>query len=298
MNTNPTLLYVEDEEGIRNQLSKFLAYFSSELYIAKDGEDGLELYKQHLPDIVVSDIKMPNMDGIEMAKAIKKINPKQHIIFTTAHSESNYFIDAIDMQVDGYILKPINLDKLEEKLENIKEQIDLKNYYTNHQKELKQKAYTDELTKISNRAFFEEEFNKEVARYSREKTPFSFILLDIDKFKDFNDNYGHQVGDEILKNLAETIKQNIRQTDIFARWGGEEFVCMLLNTSIQNAKKLAEHLRKAVENHIFKNNLRVTCSFGIAEFSEDDTKESIMKRVDEALYKAKKSGRNRVETLP
>ncbi|MEA1891911.1 MAG: response regulator, partial [Campylobacterota bacterium] len=96
MNMNLKLLYVEDEEGIRDQLSKFLKYFSSEFFIACDGEEGLKLYKQHKPDIVVSDIKMPNMNGIEMVKAIKEINPKQHVIFTTAHSESSYFMDAID----------------------------------------------------------------------------------------------------------------------------------------------------------------------------------------------------------
>ncbi len=297
MNINLTLLYVEDEEGIREQLSKFLNYYSSKLYVAKDGVEGVELFKQHSPDIVVSDIKMPNMDGIEMAKAIKNINPKQHIIFITAHSESSYFIDAIDMQVDGYILKPINLDKLEEKLENIKEQINLKKYYIKHQKELKEKAYTDELTKVYNRAYFQERLDKEVLKCKTDKTSFSFIILDIDNFKNFNDSYGHQMGDEILKDLAITIKQNVREADVFVRWGGEEFVCMLPDTSIQNAKSLAEFLRKIVEEHIFKEELRVTCSFGVAEFNANDTEESILNRADKALYKAKENGRNRVEVL-
>ncbi|MEA3512085.1 MAG: response regulator [Campylobacterota bacterium] len=128
----PTILYVEDEAGIREQLSKFLNYFAKELFVAKDGQEGLELFKKHKPDIVVSDIKMPNMNGIEMALAIKEINPKQHIIFTTAHSESGFFMEAIDMQVDGYILKPINLEKLEYKIEVISEQINLKRENEKH----------------------------------------------------------------------------------------------------------------------------------------------------------------------
>ncbi len=127
MNKKPTLLYVEDEEGIRNELSRFLKHFSSELYVASDGEKGLELFIKYSPDIVISDIKMPNMDGIEMVKIIKKLNPRQYVLFTTAHSESSYFIEAIEMQINGLILKPIDLDILADKLEIISEQIDTKN---------------------------------------------------------------------------------------------------------------------------------------------------------------------------
>lgn len=296
MNNNLTLLYVEDEDGIRNQLSKFLNHVSDNLIIASNGEEGLDLFKQHSPDIVISDIKMPIMNGIEMVKAIKEVNPKQHIIFTTAHSDSNFFMDAIDMQVDGYILKPVNLDKLEEKIENIKEHIKLKNYYITHQKDLEHKAYTDSLTQIYNRTYFEDAFKKEIARHKREKTPLSLIVLDIDKFKKFNDTYGHLMGDEILKDLAKIIKKDIRLTDTFARWGGEEFVCVLPNTPLLNATKLAELLRVTIQNHIFKDNLSVTCSFGVSEFLEDDTKYTLMKKADEALYIAKANGRNRVES--
>ncbi len=296
MVTNPTLLYVEDEAGIRDQLSRFLGYFSSELYLAENGEDGLELYKKHLPDIVVSDIKMPKMNGIEMAKAIKAINPKQHIVFTTAHSESGFFMDAIDLQVDGYILKPINLDHLEEKLEKIKEHLNLKRYYEKHQEELQRKVYIDDLTQIYNRTYFEERFAKEISRYQREKTPLSLVFMDIDKFKDLNDNYGHQVGDEVLKELTSLLSDNIRQIDTFARWGGEEFAIIQPNTLLENSKKVAEHLRKIIKNHTFCDDLTVTCSFGVATFKDTDTQEDLMKRADEALYRAKNAGRDRVET--
>ena len=127
MSKKPTLLYVEDEDGIRDELSRFLKHFCSELFIAKDGQEGFELYKKHLPDIIVSDIKMPKMNGIEMIKAIKEINPRQYILFTTAHSESNYFIEAIEIRINGLILKPIDLDSLSEKLQFIIDQIEMKN---------------------------------------------------------------------------------------------------------------------------------------------------------------------------
>jgi len=291
----PTLLYVEDEDGIRDQLSRFLGYFSSKLYLAKDGKEGLELYKRYLPDIVVSDIKMPKMNGIDMAKAIKEISPKQHIVFTTAHSESGFFMDAIDLQVDGYILKPINLDQLEEKLDKIKEHLTLKRYYDQHQAELKRKIYIDDLTQIYNRTYFEEQIMKEISRYNRDGRPLSLIFIDIDKFKDFNDNHGHQVGDEILKEFTDIISQNIRQIDIFARWGGEEFVIILPNTSLENTKKVADNLRVIIRENIFEGNLKITCSFGVSTFRDGDNQKSLMSRADEALYRAKNSGRDRVE---
>jgi len=121
-----SILYVEDEVGIRESLSKTLNYLVDEVILASDGEEGLALYIKHRPDIVLSDIKMPNMSGIEMVKAIKEIDNRQNIIFTSAHSESSFFIDAINLQVDGYILKPIDLEKLEKKIDDIKEIIELR----------------------------------------------------------------------------------------------------------------------------------------------------------------------------
>ncbi len=146
---NIKILYVEDEEVIRENTKRPLNYLCDELFIASNGQEGLEIYKQNLPDIVISDIRMPYMNGIEMSKAIKKIKPNQYIIFTTAHSESNYFIDAIDMQVDGYILKPIDYKLLESKINNIIEQITLK-VKNQHQQELLQQQKLNILEQSKN----------------------------------------------------------------------------------------------------------------------------------------------------
>ena len=130
------ILYVEDEPGIREGLSRFINRFAKELFIASDGKEGLELYKEHKPDLVISDIKMPNMTGIDMVKAIKKIDKEQNIIFTTAHSDSEFFLQAIDMQVDGYILKPVDLDLLDNKITSISKVIQLKKDFDKQQKQL------------------------------------------------------------------------------------------------------------------------------------------------------------------
>ena len=141
-NLKPTVLYVEDEEQIRESLGEFLGYFSSKLYIADNGKMGFELYKKHKPDIVISDINMPILNGVDMIEQIKNINSDQYVIFTTAHNESDYFIKAIDMQVDGYILKPIDLDKLELSIskivKSIKQKCELNDYKNNLEVKIKE----------------------------------------------------------------------------------------------------------------------------------------------------------------
>lgn len=408
-----TILYVEDEEMLRENTKRPLKYMCDSLFVAKDGKEGLELYKKHYPDIVISDIKMPNLNGIEMVQEIKKIKKNQHIVFTTAHSESSYFIDAIEMQVDGYILKPLDYDLLEDKIASIVHQINLEykfeqqkviideisklqnnllvvldaeqnpifannqflhffslksiesfqskynsfntifseeslfqnsvwihqiqnlkddekivklfNLQTNTQEAFyisitkiekthhiivtfteitdltqrvdtfKDKAFKDELTKIYNRAYFNEKLTQEIQKVKKDKKHLSLVFFDIDKFKNFNDTYGHQIGDMILYQLATLIGKHIRKSDILARWGGEEFILILPDSSLDAALRVAENLRIIVQNYIFQDNLQVTCSFGVAQYSQEENSDNFLKRADDALYKAKENGRNRVE---
>jgi len=133
---NITILYVEDDENIRLNTKRPLQYLSNKLFLASNGLEGLKIYKKEKIDIVISDIKMPKMNGIEMAKEIKKINPDQYIIFITAHSDTNFFLEAIDLQVDGYILKPIDYNLLKNKVFKISEQIKLKTKLKQQQKKI------------------------------------------------------------------------------------------------------------------------------------------------------------------
>ncbi len=154
---------------------------------------------------------------------------------------------------------------------------------------------TDRLTGLYNKGKFNEVLQQEIQRAKRYKRPLSLIIFDIDHFKKINDTYGHKVGDEVLKELANIIKKNIRKTDFAARWGGEEFVILAPETNLEGAKKLAEKLRQAVENHKFPTVGKVTISLGVAQLEPDEKPEDFIVRADMALYKAKEGGRNRVE---
>ena len=220
---------------------------------------------------------------------------KQHIIYTTAHTDTDFFMKAIEMHVDGYVLKPIDFELLEENIEDSKDRIFMKRYYIDHKKELELKAYLDALTQVYNRTYFEQEYIKIVNNCIEDNFTFSLLMLDIDKFKNINDTYGHIKGDEILKHLAKVIKQNIRKTDIFARWGGEEFIIIAKDTILKDSLSLAENLRKSIKKSSFIDDIEVTCSFGVAEFDKKFTAKDFMQKVDNLLYLAKKNGRDRVE---
>ncbi|MCP4215202.1 MAG: diguanylate cyclase [bacterium] len=190
---------------------------------------------------------------------------------------SYYPLFAKDDIVSGVVINSIDVTKMKEMEE-----------------ELKLLSQTDQLTQIFNRVKFHDSLTREVTRNRRYEADLSLIMFDIDHFKRVNDTYGHDVGDEVLITISEAVKSCIRETDIFARWGGEEFMLLLPHTSIKNAAKLAERIRKAIEETNFKTVGKVTSSFGVTQFVNSDNEEIFTKRVDMALYKAKSKGRNRV----
>jgi diguanylate cyclase (GGDEF)-like protein/PAS domain S-box-containing protein len=161
---------------------------------------------------------------------------------------------------------------------------------------LKQLATTDTLTGICNRRHFDEVLASEIDRAARFSSPLSLILFDIDHFKRINDTFGHQAGDRVLTQLAVVVGNTIRTVDLFARWGGEEFVVLLPGSDLNAGRLLAEKLRMAIEKQAFSDVGQVTCSFGVAEYVPGDSMDALMKKVDRCLYHAKASGRNRVET--
>jgi len=158
-------------------------------------------------------------------------------------------------------------------------------------------ANHDTLTGIYNRQYFNKIVNQDIYEVHSNTNSSALLMLDLDFFKRVNDTYGHQVGDDVLQRFTQVISKNIRSSDVFARWGGEEFILLLPNISIANAYNIADTLRKKIEETNFKDVGTVTCSIGISEFIEGDNLTTWLFRVDEALYKAKENGRNRVELI-
>lgn len=164
--------------------------------------------------------------------------------------------------------------------------------------ELEKNATTDMLTQAFNRAKFNEIIKLEIERVKRYAHPLSMIMFDIDYFKHVNDQHGHTVGDSILKALTQVVKENLREIDALVRWGGEEFTIIAPETRLERAKVLAERIRVAVENYPFEIVGRITISLGVTQFRKQDTEDTFITRTDDALYTAKRRGRNRTEASP
>jgi two-component system cell cycle response regulator len=158
-------------------------------------------------------------------------------------------------------------------------------------------ATTDSLTGIANRREFSAILAREITRAKRYGTPLSLVMYDIDFFKRVNDSFGHDVGDAVLQALTKLVKANIRANDVMARWGGEEFMLLMPQTDIRAAGNAAEKLRLAIAKHRFEQADKLTVSFGVATLEPQDDPNALLKRLDDALYRAKALGRNRVETL-
>jgi diguanylate cyclase len=160
----------------------------------------------------------------------------------------------------------------------------------------RKKARLDPLTRVANRAAFDERFADEFTRWQRFRSPTSLVMIDVDRFKGINDTYGHRAGDAALREIAARLEARRRATDVLARYGGEEFVLLLVGTAAADALNVADELRERIEQlglHFRGSPVTITVSCGIAEFREGDTAEAVFERADRALYRAKDEGRNR-----
>jgi diguanylate cyclase (GGDEF)-like protein len=188
-----------------------------------------------------------------------------------------FYIKVKQLKRNEFLLSFCNINDIEIEKNNLRKQADY-----------------DLLTQVYNRVKFNEVFTSAINRAMQLSEKFSLILFDIDHFKRINDTLGHNVGDRVLFELARMVNMEIREIDIFARWGGEEFIIVAKHVNKQKAGKIASSLRKHIESYNFGDSLFITCSFGVTEFEGNDSEISIFKRVDSALYEAKDHGRNRV----
>lgn len=315
------ILVVEDDDTLQYHLTKILAEFFNNLDFAIDGDDALQkytaFYKTHSKfyDLVITDLSMPNRNGLDLCKQLVELNTLQFIIIMSAYSDPKELINLINIGVCKFIQKPINRDNffntLVTVLDKLKKEYQLIEYskhresrnkslenelrIINQEKvELRQLALKDKLTNLYNRHYMDEYLEKEFTAFKRHPKSLCIILLDIDNFKLINDNYGHIFGDKILIDIADILRKNVRSSDVIGRWGGEEFLIVAKETNMENALILADHLREIISKNIFHHKTTVTASFGIASCRHSLTIEETILQADKALYCAKVLGKNKV----
>lgn len=291
-----SILFVDDNKDLRKSFDFFMRDDIKTLYLAKNGEEGLAIYHKYKPYIVIADVNMPILDGLEMSKIIKKENPQTQIILISSQEDAKVLKEATEIKIDAFMTKPIidpsiMLKKLEEFAKKIKndKNINLTN------KQLLKMAAIDQLTGLCSRYKINEILSSEKSRNNRFGIYFSIIFIDIDNFKMVNDTYGHLIGDQVLVEFAKILSLNSRVTDIVGRWGSDEFLIILPQTKKLDAFVVAENLKEKISIHNFSSIGKLSASFGITECrSSDDNIKSIIKKADNALYEAKKMGKNRI----
>jgi len=306
------VLFVEDNKDAREAIYDLLSNFFDMIVTASNGKEGIKTFNSQDFDLIITDINMPVMNGIEMIKEIRKDNPLIAIIALTAHQEFDYMFETINLSVDGYLLKPLDyklfqvlLSRITKALYNVKKNKE----YEEHLEELvKQKsqellelANKDPLTNLYNRRYFNETSSLLFNLSKREKSNLTTLMIDIDYFKAINDTYGHLTGDKVLKNMADNLLQIIRETDVAIRFGGEEFIILLPNTALQGAKSIAQKICKTIAKEKIMSlndntSFQYTVSIGITicDCENDIDIDNLIQRSDEALYRAKNAGRNQV----
>ncbi len=318
MDKNFSILIVDDEPKNIQLLGSILSKENFDVEFAVDGKSCLEWVASSDFDLILLDVMMPDIDGYTVCKKIKSDNSKKDIpiIFLTAKVESDEILKGFDAGGVDYIIKPFKVSELMSRINvqleisKMKKSLIEKNKLLTKLNEdlnianekLDKLSKTDPLTGIANRRFMDEVLDQEWKRAVRNNSSLSFIIVDIDCFKQFNDNYGHLKGDECLKLVtAELTREIKRSSDIVARFGGEEFAIILPETD--DALEVADNCRRAIEKlqipHEFSKSLNVvTISVGVSTVipTQDMKVEKLMDSADRGLYKAKESGRNRVES--
>ena len=300
---NANILVVDDTRDNLRLLSNILAEQGYAVRPVSRGSRAIVAAQSKPPDLILLDIMMPEMDGYTVCNALKEDERTCDIpiIFISALNETFDKVKAFGVGGVDYITKPF---QPEEVLARVKTHVtirQLQQELEERNRELARLVNIDGLTQIANRRYFDSYLQKEWRRLAREQQPLSLIFLDIDHFKLFNDHYGHQAGDECLKQAAQVFEQVTRRpADLAARYGGEEFVILLPNTDEHGAEHVAEEIQESLrqlqiphESSIVSS--YITCSMGIACTIPNQTVsiEMFIATADEALYQAKTQGRNR-----
>jgi diguanylate cyclase (GGDEF)-like protein len=293
------LLVVDDEEIMREFLREVLKDEGYEIDLAASGKEALRKMNSSEYDIVLTDIVMPELDGLGVVSATKELSYSPSVIVMTGYASMETAVESMKLGAADYITKPFNIDQIRIIVANAAEERSLKARAAEGEfyKELSRK---DGLTELYNHRFFHQLLDTEVSRADRYDRVVSLLMIDIDDFKSFNDSHGHPAGDLALRRLALLLKQSSRSCDFVARYGGEEFAIIVPEVSADSARRMAERLLKLVDEAEFEGEEvmvggRLTISIGVATYPmQAKGKSELVEHADQALYRAKGLGKNRV----
>ena len=292
------VLVVDDEESSRTSLVHAVRELGHECFEATDGVQALEMHRKSPFDVMVSDWNMPRMNGIDLCKAVRRGHEYVYFVLATSYDDKAHYRRGVEAGADDYLSKPIDLDELYARLLSASRVIHMQRTLRRHNRKLRNDsqrflhaAVVDPVTGIKSRYAMERDLDVLATNVARYDYRYAGALCDIDFFKRYNDEHGHLKGDELLRSVAETIRDKLRQGDELYRYGGEEFLAVLPAQTAAGAAAAMDRVRQAVEE------LGVTISVGVAVFHGGDVT-SWLRRADQALYFAKSRGRNRVEVEP
>ncbi|KAF7600338.1 MAG: diguanylate cyclase response regulator [Candidatus Dactylopiibacterium carminicum] len=305
-------LVIDDMLTSATVISHQLRCMGIEPLVASDGPAGIELFKELRPELILLDVQMPGMDGFETARRLRQLERDGEwtpIIFLASRASDEELERAISVGSDDFLVKPVSemvltakvramqrISQMRHSLVVLTRRLDEAN------RELLRLSLVDGLTGVANRRQFDESLRREWARGIRTSASLSLLMCDVDCFKQYNDRYGHQRGDECLRQVSQVLESGVRRpADLIARYGGEEFVAILPDTELDGALSVAEEIRSALEARAIPHDASpaglVTLSIGAASVvprRDGYTSARLLADADAALYRAKQAGRNRV----
>lgn len=294
------ILVVDDDPDSLEIIAEALSW---EGYIVKkttSGKEGIEIAHEWKPDLAVLDVKMPGIDGVQTLKELKAFDPFMAVMFISGNTSTEAVIAGLDSGADDYVPKPFDpLEMLARvrtqfRIKDLNDQIRIAN------EKLKELVDIDDLTGLFNMRSVYQRIELELERGRRFVRPVCIVMMDMDRFKSVNDGHDHLFGSYVIGEVGNIIRENIRNIDIGARYGGDEFLIVLTETNKEGALIFCERLRKSIQDRLFKNDkdeIRLTASLGFAITTAGDSvtdARSLVRSADQALYAAKRAGRNQV----
>lgn len=303
------ILLVEDDKLQAKVTKDYLESNGYDVIWVEHGKSAIKMAKTQPVDLILLDIMLPDLDGNEVARWLKLNDDTKGIpiIVLTVKNSLTEKVVGLEAGANDYLTKPYSEIELNARIYSCIRTKSLQDELIEKNRQLERVllkveilAITDPLTELYNRRHFEIALEKEFSRTKRYQSPTSCLMIDIDYFKQINDEFGHRAGDIVIKEVASVVKNCIRETDTLARWGGEEFIVLLPETTREHAMQTAARILKAISNYKFSGiHRQVTVSIGVSGIPDPaiDTSEKLIHLADFALYDAKSKGRNKIEVV-